>query len=296
MDEQQGQQFPQSEQPYQQPQPQQPYQQPYQPPEPPQQAVYAKSCMGAAWSDITQSEGWVSRMLLLGLINIVPIFNFVVQGYAMQWARDLVVGKIEQLPKKIVSGKNFEFGFYAFIVALIFGIISAIAGSILGFIPFLGSLVLICLSFFLLLFQVLMVLRCAVGENFSAAFQLGKVWDAFKPRFWTLLGAAALPTIIIDAIVIAISCVIMLIFMGPILVNLISLAEMSSAGYVYSSTFGASIFSIIFSIIPMILLVLALSLFASGIQSVWVYRSVAHYVARYCPEWASDPQLHYNNM
>lgn len=63
--------------------------------------VYAKGCVGAAWSDITSSQGWFKKILLLGLIMCVPILNFYVIGYCMRWARQLVLGKIEHAAENL---------------------------------------------------------------------------------------------------------------------------------------------------------------------------------------------------
>ena len=38
---------------------------------------------GRAWNEIRQSEGWVKKLLLVGLANIVPILNFGPTGYAL---------------------------------------------------------------------------------------------------------------------------------------------------------------------------------------------------------------------
>ena len=53
--------------------------------------VYKHGCLAQAWDDITESEGWAKRILLLGLVNLVPVLNFFVQGFAMQWARQLPI-------------------------------------------------------------------------------------------------------------------------------------------------------------------------------------------------------------
>ena len=40
---------------------------------------------GRAWTEIRQSEGWVKKLLLVGLANIIPILNFGPTGYALNW-------------------------------------------------------------------------------------------------------------------------------------------------------------------------------------------------------------------
>ena len=42
-----------------------------------------KGYFKAAWNDIKQSEGWLGKMFLLGLLSLIPIFGQVVLfGYA----------------------------------------------------------------------------------------------------------------------------------------------------------------------------------------------------------------------
>ncbi len=103
--------------------------------------VYAKGCLGAAWEDIKTSPGWVGRTLILGLIMCVPILNFVVAGYYLNWAREVPFGGKTPKPASYVSGKNFEMGFYAFVVSLVVGLVFGFVGGILGLIPFLGALI-----------------------------------------------------------------------------------------------------------------------------------------------------------
>ena len=40
-----------------------------------------------AWSDVTQSPHWVTRILLLALLSFIPVFGWIViAGYLWGWA------------------------------------------------------------------------------------------------------------------------------------------------------------------------------------------------------------------
>ena len=46
-----------------------------------------------AWSDVTQSPHWVTRILLLALLSFIPVFGWIViAGYLWGWARDMAWG------------------------------------------------------------------------------------------------------------------------------------------------------------------------------------------------------------
>ena len=65
----------------------------------------------------------------------VLILNFVVAGYLLFWSREVPFGGRSLLPQKIVTGKNFEYGFYAFVLTLVVGLVGGIIGGIFGWIP-----------------------------------------------------------------------------------------------------------------------------------------------------------------
>ena len=80
-------------------------------PAPAPSPAYTTSCLKAAWEDVKATPNYISRLLVLGLIMCVPILNFVVAGYLLFWSREVPFGGRSLLPQKIVTGKNFEYGF-----------------------------------------------------------------------------------------------------------------------------------------------------------------------------------------
>ncbi|QKF07723.1 DUF4013 domain-containing protein [Berryella wangjianweii] len=77
----------------------------------------------ASWRDLTKSEGWFKKMMLLGLVSIVPIFGSIVtNGYLYGWARDCAWGVRTQLPARIFGnedGKLYRRGFFIFVIGIV---------------------------------------------------------------------------------------------------------------------------------------------------------------------------------
>ena len=143
----------------------------YTPPTQPAPA-YATSCLKAAWEDVKATPNYVSRLLVLGLIMCVPILNFVVAGYLLFWSREVPFGGRSLLPQKIVTGKNFEYGFYAFVLTLVVGLIGGIIGGIFGWIPFIGWVVSIAASLATYVAGIIMQMRMIMGQSLGDGFNV----------------------------------------------------------------------------------------------------------------------------
>ncbi len=80
-----------------------------------------------AWNDLTKSEGWLRKMMLLALISLIPIFGaIVVMGYLYGWARDIAWGVRNPLPARIFAnedGKLYRRGFFIFVIGIVAGIL-----------------------------------------------------------------------------------------------------------------------------------------------------------------------------
>ena len=142
--------------------------------------AYATSCLKAAWEDVKATPNYVSRLLVLGLIMCVPILNFVVAGYLLFWAREVPFGGRSLLPEKIVTGKNFEYGFYAFVLSLVVGLVGGIVGGIFGWIPFIGWVVSIAASLATYVAATVMQMGELAQENLASAVDLLEHFSAKK--------------------------------------------------------------------------------------------------------------------
>jgi len=77
----------------------------------------------AAWADIKNSEGWISKTLLLTLLFCIPIFGpIVVYGYLYGWTREMAWNIHKPLPARIFGnedGQLYRRGGFIFLVGLI---------------------------------------------------------------------------------------------------------------------------------------------------------------------------------
>lgn len=247
-----------------------------------QQPVYAQGCVAAALNDIKGDPSLVRNSLLLGLISCVPILNFVVEGYAVNWAREIPFGGRTQMPRKIITGRNFEVGFYVFLIALVVGLVAGLASSILAVIPILGWLAGLAVSFGASMFQSLMQMRMGITQQLGEGFKISAVWNVLK-RNWTGLFCAALIPSLVAAGVIFVASLI-----GVLLMTVAAVPASFAAG---GSVVGAGLGAVAVIVASLVCVVLVLACAAClAVAALVTMRAVAHWVARYAPEWASAAQ------
>ena len=276
--------------------------------------VYKHGCLAQAWDDITESEGWAKRILTLGIINMVPILNFFVSGFAMKWARQLPLDKVDGMPTKVLQDGSFLQGFYACLIYLIVGIVAAVVSGILGIIPWFGALLGIAVSLFLSMFSYLAVMRVSIAESLGPGFDVKAICKAiFTNRFGKLFCATVLPGIIVGAASAFICGSVLVVFgMNSImsLVENIQYAQqmqlqiqeynamieqnpmlgmfadpMLSMG-AYSDPWPAVI-SQAMGLVPLFFILYLIAMFLSALSVVLSLRATAHYVTRYNHDWST---------
>ena len=189
---------------------------------------------------MTQDEDWVKKVLLGGVITLIPIVGqFFVLGYVLETMRNIIAGQEVPLPDISEFGAKLVKGLVAWVIALIYALpfiiftICALTGS---FTPLLEEsvgpdtlqvlrtvsvAVSACCGCLALLYAILMglVMPFAWGkyvetEQFGAAFQLGDILDMLKnnigPAFVVLLVSALAG--LVAALVGTIVCVIGVFF------------------------------------------------------------------------------------
>lgn len=79
--------------------------------------------IGKAISYVFDDEQWVTKVLLGGLILLVPILNFAVSGYTLKVARNVAYGNPQPLPEwNDDFGDTFMRGLYALIIGLVYAL------------------------------------------------------------------------------------------------------------------------------------------------------------------------------
>ncbi|WP_165051865.1 MULTISPECIES: zinc ribbon domain-containing protein [unclassified Adlercreutzia] len=267
-------------QPYAAPAPQ-PQPQPQSQPQP--QPVYAEGCVSAAMADIRATDGWFKRMMFLGLVGCVPILNFTVQGYALNWSREVPFGGRTVMPKSVVNGKNFEIGFYNFVIILVFNLVSSFVAGIVAIVPLLGWLAAIAIALVASVFTSLCAVRMAMMQQLGEGFRIGEAWKAFK-RNWTGLAIAVIGPGLVAAVVVAALVSIGSVFLALGIALPASLATSAGVTSGVLALFGALGIVGVLVFVALVLVSMGISMIAHVVVS----RAVAHWIGRYAHEWTAE--------
>ena len=176
-----------------------------------------------AWSDVTQSPHWVTRILLLALLSFIPVFGWIViAGYLWGWARDMAWGVHAPLPERIfenADGTLYSRGFFAAVIAVVCAVAMSVlqsAGGLISSGSFAGSAfvwgdvhsiyqtvaplglvsgllslfsfaVLCAVSFIVTLFKWVGTMRMSIYGRLSAGFQVSRIWAMMRHDFKGIL-------------------------------------------------------------------------------------------------------------
>lgn len=223
---------------------------------------YWKTCS----KDITSSEGWFKKILLLGLVSFVPVFgSMTLQGYAYEWAHKAAWGVAGPMPKKIYGRAGsplLRWGWFAFAIGFIISLIPAVitcvssfmvdaglgisvwamydpsyyhgavgAGS--GIMLVIGVILMIVgfvASFAAYVLTWVCCMRMTAYNKFGAGMQLGKAFKMIKHDFGGIMrifGMYLLTTLIIVAIVTVITCIVMFV----VLLGVVALGVGATSGF-----------------------------------------------------------------
>ena len=201
----------------------------------------------AAWHDVKNSPGWFGKLLVLGLVSLVPIFGWiVVAGYLYGWARDIAWGVHAPMPAHVFGnedGRLYSRGFFVLVIGFVcslipwavelvgsiltggsFGIWSGwgyhseflsfplgLASGLVGLVFFVLSMVAYLLTTF---FTWVGSMRMSIYGRLSAGFQFGKIWSMVRHDFGGLLrilGMAIVLAIGIGVVVAVLAFVVVLV-------------------------------------------------------------------------------------
>jgi hypothetical protein len=87
--------------------------------------------IGKAFGFVFEDEEWVSKVLIGGLIFLIPLIGqFAVIGYSFKVAQNVMQGNPRPLPAWSEFGDHLMRGFYAFVIQLVYGLPAVILGGI----------------------------------------------------------------------------------------------------------------------------------------------------------------------
>lgn len=227
------------------------------------------------WNDVTHSEGWFKKAMLLALVAFIPIFGvIVVAGYAYGWAREIAWNMRTSMPKHIFGnedGKLYRRGFFVLVISFVFSLIpfivqligdaisgagvfsasslsgahgAAAVGISSGALAFAAVLYLISmlLSLFLMVFAWVGCMRSTIYDNLGAGFQIGKIWSMMKydsTGILKIFGMNLLTSLVVGAI--AFVVIFFLIFIFAFAVVLGGGGYIAGGTYMNGDILGASL-------------------------------------------------------
>lgn len=200
-----------------------------------------------AWQDIRNSPRWFSKLVVLSLVGLIPVFGWIViYGYAFGWARDKAWDIHAPMPEHIFGnedGKLYSRGFFAMVIGAVCMLLpwvidlmgNAVSGIGLtglgwhhmtgGFLAFPFALfswftglvffvASIAAYFFATLFYWVGTMRMSIYGRLSPGFQLGKIVLMIRHDFrgiLRILGMVVLLSLITTAVVFALVLVVLLV-------------------------------------------------------------------------------------
>lgn len=267
----------------------------------------------AAWTDIKSSPGWFPKLLLLGLVSLIPIFGqIVVAGYLYGWARDIAWDVKSPMPARIFGnedGKLYSRGFFALVIGFVFALAPSVIeaiGSGLGVVPFalfgtgrngwmlglsaavIGLLVFvatIAATFFASLFAWVGSMRMAVYGRLSAGFQIGKLWSMMRRDFGGLLRIFGMTLIIGLVAGAAIFVVVMVVALVGGFAGVAAIGSPGMNARFGASEVGAMLAFIGVAVVLMLALVYA-TMVVSAFSSAMTVRAMGYWMRQFdVPHW-----------
>lgn len=250
---------------------------------PPSAPLPQKGVLGQAWTDITSSPGWVKRVLLLMVMNVVPVLNLFVTGYLLQWGADASRGIHRTLPTARFDLRCFLTGLFYLIMSLLMTVASIWTGM-LAIIPVLGWIAMAVIPLFANAFLAMAGMRMALFGRFGAAFELSDLFAKYKRSLGSLFAATFVPNLIVVVVVLALVCILMfgscsagsgimdMIMSGP--------SGSRSNGDIMGMLMMGTGVGLLF-----VMIIVVFAVFFAGFAQVWSMRAVGIWAARVAPEW-----------
>lgn len=168
--------------------------------------------IGRSLSFITEDEQWISKVLIGGLILLIPIVGqLALLGYMIETAQNLTRGREKPLPEWGEFGNKMLLGFHAFLISIVYSL--PVMLLVIIFVCFIGAMAagaegreeelaggmaaaMFCI--FPLIIILSLVIQVAVftgwvryiqmGADLGAAFAIGPVWEMLRtsPGTWII--------------------------------------------------------------------------------------------------------------
>ena len=89
--------------------------------------------IGKAFSFVFEDEEWVGKVLIGGLISLIPLIGqLAVLGYALKVAQNVAQGNPRPLPRWNEFGDHLMRGLYDFVIRLVYALPVVVLGLLFG--------------------------------------------------------------------------------------------------------------------------------------------------------------------
>jgi hypothetical protein len=163
--------------------------------------------IGKAFTYVFEDEDWVKKVLLGGVINLIPIAGlFFTSGYMLETLKNVMEGRPLPLPEWDDWGGKFMKGLMLFIIGLIYSLplivivccltagVSVFAGQSEDAANAMTSIVTLCMQCVNLLYTIVLMVflpailaKYAETEELGAAFRFGEIFSLVKDNIATYL-------------------------------------------------------------------------------------------------------------
>lgn len=269
-----------------------------------------------AWNDIKNSEGWIGKIFLLGLINFIPIFGqMTVYGYAFEWGHKAAWGMHTPLPRKIYGRKNskmLRWGWFALVILFVCAVIPAIVtgignaisdsstaaqtaamyshhyhasmatgnvllGALGGVIAFVGFVFSIAAVFFFWAGT----MRMMMYDRLGTGLQFGKVWSMIKHDFGGLLRIFGMSIVCFVVYFLVFAIVVSIVGAGVIGTLFVGAAAGSGMYSMDSDAALGFILMALVSALPLVIVLYYLSSVAEAFIQLLVSRALGYWTCQF---------------
>lgn len=255
-----------------------------------QGAYYSRS-----WALLSHDKGWWKVLLVMGIANFVPIAGPLgTYGYSLEWAR-LTAWGVDSYPKQknVRVGECIKSGWRGFVGYLGWAVVLGVIYAAIARLTDKNDVVMVLLelaSLFAAVLYVVVALRATVYQNFTAAYQVNRIWDMLKADFGgfaKIVGIAFLINLIFGVIVFVLGLAILM----PALIGLFVSVGSLTSGSSLSAQLPA-ILNALNGMFPMVALLCYGASVAASFQELIVVTAVGLWMRNFdVPHWgaSSDP-------
>ncbi|MCH4181089.1 MAG: DUF4013 domain-containing protein [Atopobiaceae bacterium] len=224
-----------------------------------------------SWAMLTRDKGWVKPVLVLAVAWLVPVVGpLALLGYCLEWVR-LTAWNVDSAPKQhdVRVGELIKSGWRGFVVALGWGVMIWLVGTVLGYLfswnDGVQSFVRFCWSIctiFIAIVEVVAQIRATIYQDFKAGFRLDRIWQMVSHDFGgiaRIAGIAVLGGLAVCAILL-VMVVCFFISWVPTLITYGS--QLSYLSYYSGSAMTAGIIQMVLSMLAGMAPVLVIGIFA----------------------------------